>query len=143
MPTPERNDILNRFHASDVEHLVVMSRTSPEIQQFLAGALQPRHPSQLYEALVEGLLLFLILLAIRLKWKNLYHGILTGLFFILYAIGRIAVENLRQPDAERIAGITRGQFYSVFMILIGVAFIVWALIVKRRNGDVRKSKRVA
>ncbi len=136
LPSPERNDILNRFHATSVEHLVEMARTSPEIQQYLAGVLQPRHPSQLYEALVEGLLLFLILLAVRLRWKNLYHGLLTGLFFILYALGRIAVETLREPDAALIAGITRGQFYSLFMILIGAAFIGWALKVKRRNGEV-------
>lgn len=136
LPPPQIGEILNRFHATTVEQLVEMARTSPEIQEYLATVLQPRHPSQLYEALVEGLLLFLALLAVRLKWKNLYHGVLTGLFFILYAIGRIAVETLREPDANLIAGITRGQFYSIFMILIGAAFIGWAFKAKRRNGDV-------
>ncbi|MCB1076723.1 MAG: prolipoprotein diacylglyceryl transferase [Verrucomicrobiae bacterium] len=129
--------VLNRFHASSVEVLVEMSRTNTEIQAALAEILPPRHPSQLYEAAVEGLLLFLILLAVRLRWKNLYHGILTGLFFILYAIGRILVENVRVPDAERILGLTRGQFYSTFMLAIGAAFIIWGFKTKRRNAPAR------
>ena len=133
LPLVQIRDILDRFHAASIEHLVELSRQSPEIQAYIAQVVAPRHPSQLYEALIEGLLLFAILLVVRLKWKNLYHGILTGLFFILYAIGRISVETLREPDAEQIMGITRGQFYSVFMILIGVGFIAWGLKTKRRN----------
>lgn len=125
--------LLNRFNAGSVEMLAEMSRTSVEIQTALAAVVPPRHPSQLYEALVEGLLLFVILWMVRVKWKNLYHGVLTGLFFILYAVGRIAVENLRVPDAERIMDLTRGQFYSVFMIAIGAGFLIWAWIAKRRT----------
>ncbi len=64
--------------------------------------------------------MFVIMLAIRLKWKKAYHGTLTGAFFILYAIGRIAVENYREPDSGMIAGMTKGQFYSIFLIVAGV-----------------------
>jgi phosphatidylglycerol:prolipoprotein diacylglycerol transferase len=125
--------LLNRFNAGSVEMLADLSRTNAEIQVALAAVVPPRHPSQLYEAAVEGLLLFLILWAVRVKWRNLYHGVLTGLFFILYAVGRIAVENLRVPDAEKIMNLTRGQFYSVFMIAIGAAFLIWAGVAKRQN----------
>jgi phosphatidylglycerol:prolipoprotein diacylglycerol transferase len=57
------------------------------------------------------------------------NGVLTGLFFICYAIFRIVVENFREPDAELIGPFTRGQFFSFFLVAIGIAFIVAA---KRR-----------
>lgn len=103
------------------------------VQSVLREFLEPRHPSQIYEAGLEGLLLFAILLFVRLRWKNLYHGILTGLFFILYAVFRISAEMFREPDAALILGLPRGQFYSLFMILIGAAFIVAAIKMKRHN----------
>ncbi len=89
--------------------------------------LNPRHPSQLYEAFGEGLLLFLVLYTVRVKYPRLPHGILTGLFFLLYALVRIALENVREPDsgAEMILGLTRGQFFSIFMIAAGLAFILF------------------
>jgi phosphatidylglycerol:prolipoprotein diacylglycerol transferase len=54
------------------------------------------------------------------------NGVLTGLFFICYAIFRIIVENFREPDATLIAGFTRGQFFSFFLIAIGLAFVIVA-----------------
>lgn len=102
----------------------------------LKGILHPRHPSQLYEALGEGLFLTMILLVIRLRFPRLPHGILTGLFFLLYAIARISLEFVRQPDSGSmpILGMTRGQFFSVFMIVIGLAFIAYGLIAGKRLG---------
>jgi len=93
----------------------------------LEAILHPRHPSQLYEAAGEGLLLFAVLLWLRLRCPRLPHGILTGLFFVLYAIVRIALEYVREPDsgAESIMGMTRGQFFSTFMIVIGLAFLLY------------------
>lgn len=92
----------------------------------LEAILHPRHPSQLYEALGEGLLLSGLLLFIRIRYPRLPHGIITGLFFILYAIARISLEFVRQPDsgADGIMGLTRGQFFSLFMILVGIGFIL-------------------
>ena len=113
---------------------------SPEILDFYSGVfgsreafvdvLHPRHPSQLYEALGEGLLLFVILYLVRVKFPKLPHGILTGLFFLLYAVIRIALENVREPDsgAPMVLGLTKGQFFSTFMIVIGVVFMVWGTI---------------
>lgn len=112
------------------------ARFSPEIIAFferegggrekLAALLHPRHPSQVYEALGEGLLLFALLYFIRVRYPRLPHGMLTGLFFLLYAAARIAVESLRQPDSgsQPILGLTQGQFYSLFMIGIGLALLI-------------------
>jgi phosphatidylglycerol:prolipoprotein diacylglycerol transferase len=92
----------------------------------LEAMLHPRHPSQLYEALGEGLLLSSLLLFVRIRYPRLPHGIITGLFFILYAIARISLEFVRQPDSgsDGIMGLTRGQFFSLFMIIVGIGFIL-------------------
>ncbi len=117
---------------------------SPEIIRFfeqnrggraeLETILHPRHPSQLYEALGEGLLLSAILLFIRVKFPKLPHGIVTGLFFILYAVARISLEFVRQPDSgsELIMGLTKGQFFSTFMIVTGLAFIAYGWFFGKR-----------
>jgi phosphatidylglycerol---prolipoprotein diacylglyceryl transferase len=95
----------------------------------LEAILHPRHPSQLYEALGEGLLLSAILIFIRLRFPRLRQGIITGLFFYLYAIARIALECVRQPDSgsSMIMGLTKGQFFSTFMFIVGTLFIAYAL----------------
>ncbi len=88
----------------------------------------PVHPSQLYQAGMEGLLLALYL---QLRfWLSAPakrpHGQLAGEFLIGYALLRIIGEIFRQPDAgvSLILGLSRGQFYSGFMIIIGTAIIV-------------------
>ena len=88
----------------------------------------PRHPSQLYEAALEGLVLFLILrLAThRLHWLR-RQGAVTGLFILFYGLFRIALENVRQPDAglENLPlGLTMGMILSAPMV-IGGAWLVW------------------
>jgi phosphatidylglycerol:prolipoprotein diacylglycerol transferase len=95
----------------------------------LEAVLHPRHPSQLYEALGEGLILSAILIFIRLRFPWLRQGIITGLFFILYAIARIALEFVRQPDSgsSMILGLTKGQFFSTFMFIVGGLFIGYGL----------------
>ena len=100
----------------------------------LENLLHPRHPSQLYEALGEGLLLTAVLLFLRVKFPRLPHGVLTGLFFLLYAIARISLEGLRQPDsgAQPILGLTKGQFFTLFMILAGLAFLLHAYLRRPR-----------
>jgi phosphatidylglycerol:prolipoprotein diacylglycerol transferase len=94
----------------------------PEVASVLRSILSPRHPSQLYEAFFEGIVLFGILWFVRTRTRQ-PNGVLTGLFFICYAIFRIIIENLREPDAELIGPFTRGQFFSFFLIAIGVAFV--------------------
>src|SRR5215469_13489093 len=96
-----------------------------QVAAALRSILTPRHPSQLYEAFFEGIALFAILWLVRTRTRQ-PNGMLTGLFFIFYAIFRIVIESFREPDATLIGPFTRGQFFSLFLIVIGVAFIVGA-----------------
>ncbi len=101
--------------------------TNPEVRQVLGEVLTPRYPSQIYQALMEGLALFAILFTVRVLFKKLPYGILTGLFFLNYAIFRIIGELYRYPDSGNLAGISKGQFYSLFFIALGIAFLVYGL----------------
>jgi phosphatidylglycerol:prolipoprotein diacylglycerol transferase len=65
------------------------------------------------------------------------NGLLTGLFMICYSIFRIVVEYFREPDAPMIGMFTRGQFFSFFVIVLGVGFIVTA---RRRPTYPRQDK---
>lgn len=87
----------------------------------------PRHPSQLYEAGLEGLLLFVILrwATHRLHWLRL-RGATTGLFILMYGVFRIALENVRQPDAgldHMPFGLTMGILLSAPMVIVGAALL--------------------
>lgn len=100
-------------------------RHQPAIGPILRSLLTPRHPSQIYEAFFEGLVLFAIMWFVRTRLRT-PNGVLTGLFFIFYAIFRIVVEFFREPDAPLVGMFTRGQFFSFFLIALGVAFIIAA-----------------
>jgi len=117
----------------NIDYIREALRSSPELHQAFTPLLEPRHPSQLYEAILEGALLFLLLWTLRLRLPQLGHGVLTGLFFILYAVGRMTAELYREPDSALIGPLTKGQFYSTFMIVLGLAFLAWGLT-KGRKG---------
>lgn len=94
------------------------------------AGMSPRHPSQLYEAGLEGLVLFLILrLAThRLGWLP-RRGALTGLFLTGYGVFRIVLEHVREPDVGMPAfpfGLTMGMILSIPMVLAGLALIAWS-----------------
>jgi phosphatidylglycerol:prolipoprotein diacylglycerol transferase len=89
---------------------------------------EPRHPSQLYEATLEGLVLFIILRIAthRLKWLQ-RRGAVTGLFLVCYALARISLENVREPDRfmpHFPLGLTMGMMLSIPMALFGL-FLLW------------------
>src|SRR5213082_711506 len=107
------------------EAIVAAVRHEPQVKEVLRGILTPRHPSQLYEAFFEGIVLFAILWFVRTRMRQ-PNGVLTGLFFIFYAIFRIICENFREPDAPLVGVFTRGQFFSFFLIAIGIVFVVVA-----------------
>lgn len=107
--------------------IIARMREDEATREALGRFLQPRHPSQVYEALLEGLLLFAILYFVRVRWPRLRDGILTAIFFIGYAVFRIIAEQFRVPDSDMVGPLTKGQFYSVFMIIIGFVFLVWSL----------------
>jgi phosphatidylglycerol:prolipoprotein diacylglycerol transferase len=108
-----------------VENVIENVRHSPALKAQLAGTLSPRHPSQLYEAALEGVLLFAILWILRTRFR-LPNGVLTGVFFIGYAILRMIGEVFREPDAPLTGPFTRGQFLSLFLVLIGLGFFLSA-----------------
>ncbi len=100
---------------------------SEETNRVLRESLTPRHPSQIYEALLEGALMFSVLWFMRTRCR-VPRGVLTGSFFILYATMRIIGEMFREPDpAWSVGSFSAGQFLSLFMYGIGAAFIVWGL----------------
>ena len=90
----------------------------------------PRHPSQLYEAALEGIVLFLLLFALsRSRALRERPGLLGGIFLAGYAVARMTAELFRQPDAFLgflAGGITMGQVLSVPLLLIGLFLIVRA-----------------
>jgi phosphatidylglycerol:prolipoprotein diacylglycerol transferase len=92
--------------------------------EFPRGGFEPRHPSQIYQALTEGLLLFIILLiAMHIKWVRERAGIVSGLFLILYASFRFCIEFFREPDAQLgfiTAGLSMGQLLCLPMIAGGL-----------------------
>jgi phosphatidylglycerol:prolipoprotein diacylglycerol transferase len=106
----------------NVPAIIAAARHSAPVREILAGVLTPRHPSQLYEALLEGILLFTLLLWIRLKIKK-PDGVTTGCFFLLYPLMRIFGEFFREPDAPLTGALTRGQFLSLFMFVVAAAFL--------------------
>src|SRR5262249_14756212 len=107
------------------EAIVDAIRNQAEVAAALRSILSPRHPSQLYEAFFAGVVLFAILWFVRTRTRE-PNGVLTGLFFICYAIFRIVVEYFREPDATLIGPFTRGQFFSFFLIAIGLGFVAVA-----------------
>lgn len=114
--------------AAYLHELIESNRGSDAVNQAIAPYLEPRHPSQLYEGLLEGALLFAILWIVRVKFPKAPHGMITGLFFGLYATFRIFAEAFREPDAAWVIDgfLTKGQFLSLFMYLFAAGFLILA-----------------
>jgi len=96
---------------------------------FPADRLQlPRHPSQLYQAGLEGLALFALMLILWSKPANrTRHGLLTGVLLAGYGVARLIGEFFREPDAHLgflLAGATMGQMLSLPMVLVG-GWLIW------------------
>jgi phosphatidylglycerol:prolipoprotein diacylglycerol transferase len=99
------------------------------LEAFLRSVLPPRHPSQIYEALLEGALLFAILWVLRTRFR-LPTGVVTGAFFVFYALLRIVGEQFRQPEDFNF-GMPRGVFLSLFLVVLGICFAFFGW----RRGD--------
>ena len=96
---------------------------------FPQGGPLPRHPSQLYQAGMEGIFLFILLglVALRPRWLN-RSGLLSGIFLVGYGVCRIIGELFREPDAQIgffHYGITMGQILSVPMVLFGIFLMIF------------------
>jgi phosphatidylglycerol:prolipoprotein diacylglycerol transferase len=122
---PVLQDRLGLAGGDQVAGFIAAAKHQPELADQLRTVLTPRHPSQLYEAALEGLVLFAMMWVLRTRFR-LPRGVLTGIFFILYAALRILGEVFREPDrAWSVGPISAGQFLSIFMFVIGGAFIAW------------------
>ena len=102
----------------------------PWAMAFPRGGPDPRHPSQLYEAALEGLALFVLLYVLqRFTRAPQQYGMLGGVFLIGYGISRIIAECFREPDVQiglLAGGVTMGQILSVPMVLAGMWFALRA-----------------
>ena len=100
---------------------------------FPGGGPLPRHPSQLYEALLEGALMIAVLVPLFWKTRARYRpGLLVGLFTVMISTARFLVEFFREPDANLAwmvteTGLSRGQWLSIPLILVGLGVVAWSL----------------
>lgn len=110
---------------SEVPWAVIFPQSAPSGMP--VQLIPPRHPSQLYEAVFEGLIPFIyIQLRFWMQREPRRAGQLTGEFLVLYSIGRWFAELFREPDAALILGMSRGSFYSLFLLLCGLGLIAWS-----------------
>lgn len=104
--------------------------TLPWGMVFPDGGPVPRHPSQLYEASLEGVALFLILRLATHRFKLLTRqGAVTGLFLVLYGVFRFALEWTREPDRgmpDYAFGLSQGMRLSIPLVLAGIALLWWS-----------------
>ncbi|MET0261742.1 MAG: prolipoprotein diacylglyceryl transferase [Rariglobus sp.] len=109
---------------TNVSWAVIFPASGPEGMP--VSMIPPRHPSQLYEAALEGAVLLAFM-----QWRFWRTGVvrnqpgrLAGEFLIAYAVVRMIGEIFREPDAAPILGLSRGSFYSLFLIVVGLV-VIW------------------
>lgn len=95
----------------------------------------PRHPSQLYEAVLEGIVIFCVLFALSRKLPPRPRGTFLGIFLVMYGVFRLLVEFVREPDVQLgyLWGgwLTMGQLLSVPLIVVGVCVLIYAVRMKK------------
>ncbi len=127
------NEAYNNVRNTIDTLIVDLQNGNQVIAEKLQPLLEARHPSQLYAALCEGMLVFIICF---LAWrKPRKPGVIGALFLTLYAFIRILTEEFRMPDTGigfQIFGLTRGQILSIFMLVASGLFLWW---VARRPVD--------
>lgn len=106
-----------------------------QLQAEIAPLLNARHPSQLYQAIAEGVLTLGVL---WLVWRRPRRpGVLTAWFLMVYGVGRILTEFVRLPDThlahQRLLGLSRGQWLSALMVLGGAALLVWVVRMSKQT----------
>ncbi|MEX0884858.1 MAG: prolipoprotein diacylglyceryl transferase [Phycisphaeraceae bacterium] len=131
-PAWQVNERLDHWSLSAVQAMV--QRGQPDVIAVVEPMLIARHPSQLYAALLEGLVVFAVLAFV---WRRpRVPGLVVSLFAIVYGIGRIVGEMFRRPDPHlldaefALLDITRGQWLSALLVAVGV----WGLWYVHRRG---------
>ncbi len=114
-----------------------MQKGNPDVIRIIEPVLTPRHPSQLYAAVLEGVVVGIVLVV---AWYRPRKPLLiAGLCTVVYTIARITDEFFRMPDRDlremefAAIGLTRGQLLSAVMFLIGVGLMVWAMMSKEEK----------
>ena len=95
-----------------------------------------RHPSQLYEAIFEGIILFFVLIYFRRKGFMKIPGFISGLFLIFYSIFRFLIEFLRAPDEQLgylVLNLTMGQIISFVFFIVGIYLIITKYEIKKKS----------
>jgi phosphatidylglycerol:prolipoprotein diacylglycerol transferase len=111
----------------------VTDASLPWAMVFPSAGTMPRHPSQLYEALLEGALLIVVMLLLFWKTRARFRpGLLVGVFTFGIALARFTVEFFREPDAQLAefavqTGLSMGQWLTIPLMLLGLFFLVRAL----------------
>jgi phosphatidylglycerol:prolipoprotein diacylglycerol transferase len=126
-------DYISREHVHEVSEALIQAVQHKNVQvtEALAPFLAARYPSQLYQSVLEGLLVFLFLFILWRKPQKM--GVISGWFGVLYATMRIIGEQWRLPDAQigyQLFGLTRGQWLSIGFL---AAAIIYLTIAYRRN----------
>ena len=109
------------------------------------AGMMPRHPSQLYEAVLEGIVIFLVLFALSRKRPPRAQGTFLGVFLIMYGCFRFAIEFVREPDVQLgyLWGgwLTMGQVLSTPLIAVGIGVLLYALIAKKSQQGLSELKQ--
>ncbi|WP_293820687.1 prolipoprotein diacylglyceryl transferase [uncultured Parolsenella sp.] len=103
---------------------------------FETGGDVARHPSQLYEALLEGVVIFCVLFAMSRRRPARSQGTFMGTFLVLYGVFRFLIEFVRVPDTQLgylFGPVTMGQLLSLPLVVAGIAVLAWARRTKRQQ----------
>ena len=123
--------VRGQMHGYIDQVLLAIQNGNEAVKNALAPELLARHPSQLYEAVLEGLLLLVVCLWFWRKPRK--PGVVGSLWLTIYAVVRIIAEHFRNPDAHigyGLFGLTRGQWLSIAMLFVSIGLLIWT---SRRN----------
>ena len=113
----------------------------PWAMVFPSGGSSPRHPSQIYQAFLEGLLVFILLWILKRRFK--IYGLLASCYLIFYGVARFIVEFFREPDTQMgyyLGIFTMGQILC-FLMILGGAFLYYYSKKKNIPYNLKKSKK--
>lgn len=100
-----------------------------------AAGMMPRHPSQLYEAFLEGIVIFTVLYLLSRHEPPYPRGTFLGSFLVMYGVFRFLIEFVREPDVQLgylwNGWLTMGQILSVPFVLVGIGLLVYAIVMKK------------
>ncbi|ATB37895.1 prolipoprotein diacylglyceryl transferase [Cystobacter fuscus] len=130
---------VERLPASSFD-IMQVAHAAPRVMDELLLILNPRHPSQLYEAALEGLLLFVILYTVRTRARQPPEGLLCALFLLLHAVFHIGTGFWREPLSgdPMVLGLAQGQLFSLPVLTAGLGLLGWILLRRPQPAGVQE-----